>query len=499
MKYRLGSKLALCIIALVLFVDILITVPLFFMMLETGHETLIKIMLVSLTALVFGVTAALIMSSLLLRPVRRLVRHVEFLRDTEDKESLAYLEFNIPGKDEVAVLGKTINEMTQGLARAAASVYDLNIGKEIQVKFIPLDTDMDGNKLNSGYKNAKNAVFFGYYKGAKGLSGDYFDYLDLDGRYYAVIKCDVAGKGVPASLIMMQVATMFLNHFKNWQPSSRGMRLEELVYQINGFIETLGFKGRFAAFTLCIFDSQTGDLRFCNAGDNIIHIYDASEKGVKTITLPQTPAAGALPNSMVESKGGYRTKTVALDHGDILLLYTDGIEESKRNFRDAAYNEITCSDGEDGTPHGNHLAGQGSEAMGSARVHGIIKAVMNRAVYRMNKWHNPEGDKDLFFDYSDCNGGVEEVIMALIAAEKMFRCYRDPVTGTGDAAPDDAPNGLVLIEKKTDAFLRTHFLQYSDYCSHTRECHENSSYIYYEYLKEDEQYDDLAILGIKRK
>jgi HAMP domain-containing protein len=436
-------------------------------MVSTPYAPLLKsVLVISVAALALGIIGALALSSLLLRPIRKLVRHVEMIRDTEDKESLANLEIKISGRDEVALLGKTINEITQGLARAAVSVYDLNIGKEIQIKFIPLDEDEDGNKLNSGYKDAKNAIFFGYYKGAKVLSGDYFDYLDLDGRYYAVIKCDVAGNGIPASLIMMQVATMFLNYFKNWEPAAGGapsgaMRLEKLVYQINGFIETLGFKGRFAAFTLCLFDSETGDLHFCNAGDNIIHIYDASEKGVKSITLPQSPAAGALPNSIVESKSGYKAQTLSLDHGDILLLYTDGIEDA-----------------------------QWSGAMGSARVHGIINAVMNRSAYHINKWHDIEGDTELCFDYSGCVGEVEEVIMALITAEKMFRSYRPP----GVTSDDE-----VLIERKADAFLQKHFLQYSNYCSHTRECSENSSYMYYYYLKEEEQSDDLAILGIKRK
>jgi len=459
MRYRLRSKLVLCIIALELLVDLLISIPLYFMMISTHHEPLLKfVFVISAAALVLGVAGALALSSLLLRPIRKLVRHVELIRDTEDKEALANLEIKIPGNDELAVLGKTINEMTQGLARAAASVSDLNIGKEIQIKFIPLDVDKDGNKLTSGYKDSKNAVFFGYYKGANVLSGDYFDYIDLDGRYYAVIKCDVAGKGVPASLIMMQVATMFLNFFKKWDPAAGGMCLEELVYQINGFIETLGFKGRFAAFTLCLFDSETGELRFCNAGDNIIHIYDASERGVISIALPQTPAAGALPNSIVKSKGGYKEQTLLLDHGDILFLYTDGIE--------------------------------GGEAMCATRVYGIINAVMNRASCKMINRRNSEEDRKLCFDYSSCNGEVEEAIMALITAEKMFRCYRDPATASDD---------VVLIEKKADAFLGEHFLQYSDYCSKTRGCHENSSYIYYTHLKENEQYDDLAILGIKRK
>jgi len=463
MGYRLRSKPALCAVALVFLVDLLVSVPLYFVIIRTNRETpAVTLLVISLAALVLGIAVALALTSLLIRPVRKLAGRVEPTRDTDS---------------------------------------DLNIGKEIQIKFIPLDTDNDGNKLNSGYKDAADAVFYGYYKGAKGLSGDYFDYLDLGSGYYAVIKCDVAGKGIPASLIMMQVATMFINFFKNWKPSAGDARLEDLVYQINGFIETLGFKGRFAAFTLCLFDSRTGGLRFCNAGDNIIHIYDASEKRVKTITLPQTPAAGALPNGMVEAKGGYRAQTVSLDHGDILLLYTDGIEESKRKFRDGAYEEIVCTAGADGTPHGNHVAGQGSEAIGRARVDGIVNAVMNRAVYRMDRWHNPEGDKELCFDYSGCNGGVGEAIMALIAAEKMFRCYRDPAAAGGGGATDSgAPNGsAVLVEKETDAFLKARFLQYSDYCSRTRECNENSSYVYYDCLKEDEQYDDLAVLGIMRK
>jgi hypothetical protein len=108
----------------------------------------------------------------------------------------------------------------------------------------------------------------------------------------------------------------------------------------------------------------------------------------------------------------------------------------------------------------------------------------------MDKWHNPEGYKDMYFDYSSCSGKVEEVIMALITAEKMFRCYRNPRA---------AADGGVLVEKKADDFLREHFSHYLDYCSKTSECHENSSYIYYNNLKEDEQYDYLTILGIMRK
>jgi serine phosphatase RsbU (regulator of sigma subunit) len=456
-----------------------------------GQRDLLQVILmVAFTAVAIGTAGALVFSILIIRPIRKLVSHVERIRDTEDKSKLEGVEIDIKSKDEIAVLGNTINDMTHGLVHAAQAASDLTIGKEIQKKFIPLDINREGNKMTSGFKDTKNVEFFGYYEGAKGVSGDYFDYQDLDGRYYAIIKCDVAGKGIPAALIMIQVATMFLNYFKQWKPTEKGMRIEEVVYQINDFIETLGFKGRFAAFTLALFDSETGLIRFCNAGDNIVHWYDASERKMKTITLKETPATGVLPNFLVESKGGYTVQTLSIDRGDILFLYTDGIEEAKRKFRDAEFREILCTEGPNDTPHENHVAGQGDEEMGPDRVEAIINAVMNKETYTLRKYHNPEGDTPLQFDFTDCQGKVEEAIMAMVSVEKMFRCFKDPKAG------DDS---RVLVDKKVDEFLKIHFLQYRNYCSYTRENPENGDYMYYTHIKEDAQYDDLTIIGVNRK
>ncbi|MCL2210400.1 MAG: SpoIIE family protein phosphatase [Treponema sp.] len=451
---------------------------------------LITIGIVAIAVLLIGITGAFIFATLMIRPLKNLVKHIEMIRDTEDKSKLSGKDIKIDTKDEIAILGNTINDMTHGLVKAALAASDLNIGKEIQKKFIPLEMDSSGNKQSNGSKNTPNLNFFGYYEGAKGVSGDYFDYQDLDGRYYAIIKCDVAGKGIPAALIMIQVATMFLNYFKQWKPNAKGMHIEEVVYQINDFIEALGFKGRFAAFTLCLFDSQTGIVRFCNAGDNIIHLYSQTEGKKKTLTLPQTPATGVLPNFMIESTGGYKVHTITIDKGDILLLYTDGIEEAKRKFRDSNFKEILCTEGPNDTPHENHLCGQADEEMSPERVEAIINAVMARQIYTLKKYHNPEGEIELQFDFSSCEGSVENVIMAMVSVEKMFRCYK----------PQDAgEDARVLVDKKVDEFLKGHFLQYRRYCSHTREYPENPAYMYYTHIREDEQYDDLTILGIKRK
>jgi serine phosphatase RsbU (regulator of sigma subunit) len=461
--------------------------------LSLGRRSLLRVLLlVALTAVVIGALGALVLAGFIIRPIKKLVRHVELIRDTEDKSTLEGVDILLQSRDELAALGSTINDMTHGLVKAAQASQDLTIGKEVQKKFIPLEVDREGNKRTSGFKDTRNAQFFGYYEGAKGVSGDYFDYQDLDGRYFAIIKCDVAGKGVPAALIMIQVATMFLNHFKNWKPTAKGMHIEEVVYQINAFIEALGFKGRFAAFTLCLFDSQTGLIRFCNAGDKVIHYFDASERKMKTLSLRESPAAGVLPNDLVESKGGYTIEKLTIDPGDILFLYTDGIEEAKRKFRGPTFKEILCAEGgaPQDTPHGNHVVGQGDEELGAGRVEAIINAVMNREPYTLYKYHNPEGEIPLRFDFTGCQGTVEEAIMAMVSVEKIFRLYKAPSAGE---------DSRVLVDKKVDGFLREHFSQYRIYCGNSREYPENDMYMYYTHVKEDAQYDDLTIIGIKRK
>ncbi len=199
------------------------------------------ILLIALIAVSVGIAGALILSSVIISPIRRLASHVAMIRDTDDKQSLEGKDIVIKSRDEIGLLGETVNDMTHGLVKAAAAAKDLTVGKEVQKMFIPLETDAGGRKLTTGSSEDDGAEFFGYYEGAKGVSGDYFDYIKLDNRHYAVIKCDVAGKGVPAALIMVEVATLFLNYFRDWIYEKNGYRLGRIVSLKNALIASRGF------------------------------------------------------------------------------------------------------------------------------------------------------------------------------------------------------------------------------------------------------------------
>jgi hypothetical protein len=448
---------------------------------------------IALFALGLGVAGALILASIIITPLRRLSRGVAVIRDTQDKSLLKDHQINIRTRDELRDLADTVNQMTQGLVKAAIANKELVIGQEVQKMFIPLDSWPNGKKRTTGSAANDHIDIFGYYEGAKVVSGDYFDFKKLDDRHFAIMKCDVAGKGVAGSLIMIEVATLFLTHFKEWNLKRGGLKIDALVYQINDMLEERGFKGRFAQLSLCLLDSVTGVCHVCHAGDKELHVYRSRLMECETIPLANTPAAGVFHSTLIPPQAGFRVEQQRLEKGDTLFLFTDGLEEAKRLFRDGEFAPVVCTEPglKDGESHGGtHTRGKESEELGMKRIEAIIEAVFARGSYRLVKYHNPLADEDLVFDFSSCQGTSEEAVLALAAVEKVFRIYPDRSATSED---------VVKVDRKIDAFLGRTFSGFRSYFKALVENPDEPDYVFYSGLKEDEQSDDLTILAVRKK
>ena len=450
--------------------------------------------IISLIAIGAGFLGAMLLAQTLISPIRKLVQAVEKVRDTQDKSKLSGHVIELKTRDELSDLARTFNQMTEGLVKAAVASKELTLGKEIQKKFIPLETVKVGDrKLTTGEAENDNVHFFGYYEGAKGVSGDYFDFRQLDDEHYAIIKCDIAGKGIPASLIMVEVATIFINYFKNVNIAKDGIHLEKLVFSINDLLEEVGFEGRFAAFIVIVMNVRTGKCWMCNAGDNLVHIYNNEKKEMYIKTINEVPAAGVFPSWMLDGNKAYKQLPHMMKSGDVLFLFTDGIEEAQRHFRDSNYELITCDDSCGQDEEGKiktHEQGSDFEEFGFARIHDVIESVLHKQSYALFKYHNPDPERELTFDFSECSGTVDQAVMALVAVEKIYRLNPDPSAGK---------DHRIRIDSKIDGFLKKHFDQYREYFRYPIDDEEYPEYTYYSHLKEDEQYDDLTILAIKKK
>jgi hypothetical protein len=460
---------------------------------SSRRNLMIRTAMIALVAAGLGLVGAIIMASITITPIRKLARGVAVIRDTPDKAELEHHEIDVSSRDEIGMLATTVNQMTQALVKAAIANKDLILGKEVQKMFIPLDKDERDRKLTTGGESNENVEIYGYYEGAKGVSGDYFDYVKLTNKHYAVIKCDVAGKGVPAALIMVEVSTIFSAFFQNWTLKDPGMKVDRLVYQINDMLEKRGFKGRFAALTVCIINSESGQGYYCNAGDTKLHLFDQALGRMKAIDLPDAPAAGVFDSDLVELKAAFKQVTYPLTRGDTLFLFTDGIEEAQRTFRNSQFQAVTCQEPglADNEEHGGtHSKGSGKEELGIPRIYQIIDSVFNRKRYRLEKYHNPLPGEELSFDFTTCEGSVAEAVLALVSVEKVFRIYPEPGAGSDDR---------VLVDPKIDAFLQKHFSQYSRYFGYRMESEEGIDQVIFSHLKEDEQYDDLTILALRKR
>jgi len=446
--------------------------------------------IIAMIAVGIGILGALLLATIIVIPIRKLVRGVELIRDTEDKAELESHVIDVRTRDELYTLADVINQMTQGLVKAALASKELTVGKEVQKMFIPLGLNRSGSKGTTGKTETNDVLFFGYYEGAKGVSGDYFDFEKIDDEHYAIIKCDISGKGVPAALIMVEVATIFLNHFRSWSAKDMNQTLPRLVGTVNDLLEERGFKGRFAAFTVVILNVKSGICRVCHAGDNKLHMYDSVQQKLVMTEMPTSPAAGVFSTSLVPN--GFPQIPLKLKVGDVLLMFTDGLEEANRVIRQADYQPfyITKEEVDAGTYPPERLGDTVREEFEMSRINDLVNTIAHQGTFQLTKERNPIPDEELTFDFSACEPSTEHMVLGLVSVEKLFRIYADPTAG-----PDDR----VQVDRKVDEFLKKYFRQYSRYFSHPLDLDPEGEYLYFTHIREDEQYDDLTILGIEKK
>ena len=455
---------------------------------DAKRSIIIIVSIVAGVIIVIGGIGSVIIGRHIAAPIRQLEKFVQKIADEKHKENLAGEKKNISlsRNDEIGRLGAAMNRLKEELAYAAIEEKLTNDGKAVQKAFLPLDkTDSGtGQKTTASYSD-KNIEAFGYYEGASAVSGDYFDYKKLDDRWYVFIKSDASGHGTPAGLIMTVVATLFNKFFENWSAAKNGTNITKLVYQINDFLESLGLKGKFATIILILFDADSGQMYLCNAGDNIVHLYDTKASELKVISLKETPAAGPFPSFMIDMKGGFALEKAAFMHGDILFLYTDGIEEATRLVRD--------ENGQVMQEEVNRKIEDKKELLEADRVKQVIEAVFARKTFTLKKEGAFGAEDTLVFDFTGCEGNSVEAITALIAVEKVFRMYK-PLSAT--------EADTIKVDRRIDSFLKEHFNLYGKYClidSSASADDIGTEYVQYNFIMEDDQADDLTLLAIRRQ
>lgn len=147
------------------------------------------------------------------------------------------------------------------------------------------------------------------------IGGDMYDFVTLTENELGVAIGDVAGKGVPAALLMASLYATFRGFI-------RQRVLPNLVMQeLNASIYAQTEIDKFATLFYGILDCSNDSFRYSNAGHNPPIVYRADDKWQEL--KKGGPLLGFVPD------GAYLSDTVTLQSGDVLCLYTDGVSEAQ--------------------------------------------------------------------------------------------------------------------------------------------------------------------------
>jgi phosphoserine phosphatase RsbU/P len=160
--------------------------------------------------------------------------------------------------------------------------------------------------------------YFADWRPARGASGDYIDYFEMNGGNLGLAVGDVCGKGVPAALL-----TSSLHSLVRALRFARSSSLRVLVRTIDKLFAEVCPDNCYATLFVGEYDPENGRLHYVNAGHEPPFVLRKSGGHFQTVFLESGgPVIGMLRDS------AYREGVVTLKPGDVMVAYTDGLCET---------------------------------------------------------------------------------------------------------------------------------------------------------------------------
>ena len=181
---------------------------------------------------------------------------------------------------------------------------ELDVASNIQQSILPTELPRE-----------RDYQMFGSMKSARNVGGDFFDVVRLPDRRVGLAIADVSDKGVPAALFMMSTRTLLKG------AAIGAIEPGDVMSTVNQLLCEDNEAAMFVTLLYAVYDPETGRLTYANGGHNpplVVH------KDSTSSLLPQTEglALGLLPDYE------YQQKTVTVEPGETLVLYTDGVTEA---------------------------------------------------------------------------------------------------------------------------------------------------------------------------
>ena len=212
--------------------------------------------------------------------------------------------------------GRNIQNLISANYQKERMMNELEIAQTIQRAMLP--------KVFPPFADRLDLNIYGMVDPAKEIGGDLYDfYVRHDKLFFCV--GDVSGKGVPASLVMATIRSLFRS------VTAHEEHAHLIATQINDTLAEQNDQNMFVTLFVGVLDLKNGHLHYCNAGHNAPLL-----NGEMLTVLPNLPI-GVLTGFE------YQAQEIDLHPSDLLFLYTDGLTEAE-NTRHELFGESRMSE-----------------------------------------------------------------------------------------------------------------------------------------------------------
>jgi len=202
--------------------------------------------------------------------------------------------------------GRLTEAIKKEVAAREKQRREIEIAHEVQERLFPQE-----------YPPIAGVEYAGACRPALGVGGDYYDFILRPKAGLGIAIGDVSGKGIPAALLM---AT--LRAFLRGQTVQPQADLAAVMANVNTLVYESSAANRYATFFYGELDSASQTLTYVNCGHNPPIIYRPSNGGSVLRLDTGGPVIG-LMEACAYSQG-----RVALEPGDLLVGFTDGVSEA---------------------------------------------------------------------------------------------------------------------------------------------------------------------------
>ncbi|MBR2590867.1 MAG: SpoIIE family protein phosphatase [Clostridia bacterium] len=284
-------------------------------------KSIVTIAVLLLIVLAGTITAALIISKRMVRPLEAMTNRVQSLGEDDLQ---FHMEDTYRTHDEIEVLAESFAMLSGKTVKYISEVERVTAEKERIGVELSLATRIQADMLPNLYPAFPERPEFDIYASmdpAKEVGGDFYDFFLIDEDHLCVFIADVSGKGVPAALFMMAAMIILANN------AQMGKSPAQILQDTNAAICANNREEMFVTVWLGILDLSTGKLTAANAGHEypIVKLPDSKFERFQD-------KHGFVIGGMDGAK--YKEYEIQFNPGSKLFLYTDGVPEATNSEKE---------------------------------------------------------------------------------------------------------------------------------------------------------------------